>query len=107
MLPKCYQDKNLDNKEIAEETFKKIGEAYSVLSDPVKRKHFDKYGKEGVNDGSTAEQRTRGFSSRQADDIFKAFFGGRDPFADLLDMDFFSGIFGKKRQRTKKTKRDR
>ena len=42
------QDKNPDNKEEAEETFKKIGEAYAVLSDPDKRAVFDKYGKKGL-----------------------------------------------------------
>lgn len=48
---KWHPDKNPDNKEVAEETFKKIGEAYSVLSDPEKRKTFDKYGKEGMKLG--------------------------------------------------------
>ena len=42
------QDKNPDQKEAAEETFKKIGEAYSVLSDAQKKSIFDKYGKAGL-----------------------------------------------------------
>lgn len=39
-----FQDKNPDNKEKAQEMFKKIGEAYSVLSDVEKRKIYDQYG---------------------------------------------------------------
>ena len=42
------QDKNPDKKEEAEEIFKKVGEAYEVLSNPEKRKTYDKYGKEGL-----------------------------------------------------------
>ena len=45
------QDKNPDDKELAEETFKKIGEAYAVLSDAEKRSVYDKYGKEGLTPG--------------------------------------------------------
>ena len=103
-LLKCVrdvQDKNPDNKLEAEETFKKIGEAYSVLSDSDKRAVFDKYGKEGLKaGGGDAGQGMGGFgrpgfgfSSAQADDIFRQFFGGRDPFSGFFDDDddFFGG----------------
>ena len=93
------QDKNPDNQAEAEETFKKIGEAYSVLSDPEKRRVFDKYGKKGMQTGGGQGDfggfSSSGFTARNADDIFKAFFGGRDPFADFFtDDDFFSRGFG-------------
>lgn len=34
---------------MAAETFKSIGEAYSVLSDGEKRKIYDNYGKDGLD----------------------------------------------------------
>lgn len=36
------------NIQEASEKFKKIGEAYSVLSDPEKRNIYDRYGHEGL-----------------------------------------------------------
>jgi len=49
-----------------EQLFKKISEAYDVLSDPEKRELYNKYGKDGLEGGG----------GRSADDIFSMFFGG-------------------------------
>lgn len=48
---KWHPDKNPDNKAESEEIFKKIGEAYSVLSDKDKKAIYDQYGKEGLKAG--------------------------------------------------------
>jgi len=71
-----HPDKNAGDKE-AEERFKEISEAYSVLSDPQKRVTYDQYGHAGLGNGG-------GFSSGG--------FGG-SPFEDIFG-DLFGDIFG-------------
>lgn len=61
MAIKHHPDKGGD-----EATFKSVSEAYDVLSDPEKRETYDKYGKEGLENGG----------GRSPDDIFNMFFGG-------------------------------
>lgn len=48
---KYHPDKNPNNKEEAEEIFKKVSFAYGILSDPKKRKDYDKYGRDFVVNG--------------------------------------------------------
>lgn len=48
---KYHPDKNPNNKQEAEEIFKKISYAYGILSDKEKRKIYDKYGREGLENG--------------------------------------------------------
>jgi len=50
-----------------EQTFKKINEAFAILSDSEKREIYDEHGMEGVDQGG---------GRPAADDIFSMFFGG-------------------------------
>jgi molecular chaperone DnaJ len=58
----------------AEEKFKEIQNAYSILSDPEKRKVYDQFGLEGLNNGGGFPQGDFPFP-----DIFSSMFGG-NPF---------------------------
>ncbi len=70
---KYHPDKNPDNKE-AEEKFKKISEAYAVLSDEKKRQEYDTYGSAGFQQRYSQEDIFRGFD---LNDILNQFgFGG-------------------------------
>ena len=69
-IKKAYRKlaiKNHPDKGGDPEKFKKISVAYDTLSDPEKKELYDKYGKEGVEQG--------GGGARNADDIFSMFFG--------------------------------
>ncbi|XP_038609207.1 dnaJ homolog subfamily B member 2 [Tachyglossus aculeatus] len=88
---KWHPDKNAENKEFAEQKFKEVAEAYEVLSDKHKRDIYDRYGREGLTGAAGrgsphhAEPGAAPFTFRSPDEVFREFFGGRDPFADLLD----------------------
>lgn len=70
---KWHPDKNSHQKEEAEKMFKKISEAYSILSDEEKRKIYDKFGMEGINN---MEQGGPGINPF---DLFQNFFSGSMP----------------------------
>jgi DnaJ family protein B protein 6 len=66
---KWHPDKNQDNKKEAEEKFKSISEAYSVLSDPQKRREYDDSKKYG-----SGYKFDYNFHDSNAYDIFNNFF---------------------------------
>lgn len=73
MAKLCHPDKNPNNVEAAEK-FRKVSEAYQILSDPILREKYDKYGKESV-------QPDGGFVNPKV--FFSNLFGG-GKFEDII-----------------------
>jgi len=99
MALKFHPDKNKEAD--AEEKFKEIAEAYEVLSDVEKRAAFDRYGEDGLRRGGRGRDKAGSSYSRQQSyapmdpfDLFRTFFGGRDPFSDPFGgSDPFASMF--------------
>ena len=71
---KYHPDKNRDDPS-AEEKFKEVAEAYSVLSDENKRARYDRFGHDGLS-GAGGGGGFSGFGGFDAESIFESFFGG-------------------------------
>ena len=88
-----HPDRNPNNPE-AEEKFKEAAEAYSVLSDPEKRRAYDMYGHQGVS----------GMPGGMNPDIFADF---SDIFGDFFGFgDLFGGAGGGGRRRNRAQRGD-
>jgi len=88
-----HPDKNPTNKEEAEEKFKTISEAYSVLSDPEKKKQYDTFGSVEENNiphGFTGGNGVKVVFGRmgEANKIFEQFFSesGESPFSHFTSF---------------------
>ena len=76
-----HPDRNPDDRKNAEEQFKRVAEAYEVLSDPQKRAQYDRYGHAGPDQGFTFGD-TDFHRAREAYQEFG--FGGFDNLFDLF-----------------------
>ncbi|OXB64007.1 hypothetical protein ASZ78_002891 [Callipepla squamata] len=81
-----------------------------ILKKPKKRDIYDRFGKEGlINGGGGGSHHDNpfefGFTFRNPNDVFREFFGGRDPFSfDFFDdpfEDFFGGRRGPRGSRSR------
>lgn len=97
---KYHPDLNHDNKE-AEKKFKEINEANEVLSDPLKRKKYDKYGQDWQHaDEIEKMQQNRSQSSKRQGQPFGSGSFGGDSGEDFSE--FFSSMFGGESDRRSK-----
>ncbi|XP_028918508.1 sterile alpha motif domain-containing protein 13 isoform X1 [Ornithorhynchus anatinus] len=83
-----HPDKNPENKEAAEKLFKKVVEAYEVLSDAQRRSDYDQSRRGGVWEGQGEESREEGrlfeddFTNYGPAQVFEAeLFGGQNQFS--------------------------
>ncbi len=82
-----HPDRHLrEDRAEAEEKFKRISEAYEVLSDPEKRKKYDQIGTAGRNG---EEWQPPPGTRKAAPEEFAGMFGGDGGFSD-----FFASLFG-------------
>ena len=76
-----HPDTHQGDKKIAEEKFKKIAEAYKILSDPDTRQKYDTYGYDGLKSRGGYQG---GFEGYDMNDIFSGF---SDIFGDLFGFE--------------------
>ncbi len=105
-----HPDRNKDPS--ATERFKEINEAYQVLTDPQKRRQYDRFGHAGVGAQAGAGRGFEGFDVFGGfGDIFDAFFGGGtasgrtaprqgDDLQTELRLDFTEAVFGASKEIT-------
>ncbi|MFQ5415174.1 MAG: DnaJ C-terminal domain-containing protein [Phycisphaerae bacterium] len=99
LAKKFHPDRNTDPG--AEQRFKDVQRAYTVLRDPKKRADYDRFGDAGVGEWQTDARGQKVYSwgggstinIQDLQDIFSAFGGGRGERASVFDQ-FFGGRRG-------------
>ena len=78
---KWHPDKNINNKINAEKKFKEINKAYDILSDPQKKKKYDMYGEEGLDNNYS------NFTTfNNPENVFNHFFGKENNFFNNFEQ---------------------
>lgn len=95
---KLHPDLNPDDKE-ANKKFQQLNEANEVLSDPEKRKKYDKYGKDWEHGEEYEKYRQSHQQQRQSSSGGGSYGFSGEEFDNGNFSDFFESMFGRQRNR--------
>lgn len=94
-LAKKYHPDTAGSDESSKKKFEEIGEAYAVLSDPEKKKLYDAYGFDGLeNGGPSGDAYGGGFSGSDGYRQYYTHFSGNPGDMDDIFGDIFGSMFG-------------
>lgn len=90
----CKEDEKTKNYH-----FSLISEAYEVLSDPVRRAFYDKYGEEKLKEGLFSQGELKGGYrfANNPEEIFTKFYGEYNAFSQIFDSkgeEEYGSLFG-------------
>lgn len=91
LILRLRPDKNPSNRQAAEARYKAVCEAYYVLSNEARRRHYDQFGRSASGTQPLADTgssltvppgRAYAFTFREPDEVFREFFGGASTESD-------------------------